>query len=295
MLYTLLSLVVLLAAQAAAPAPSKAAQSPPPTKASPHQPVTVGGAVYEIGATDILGIKVFGEDALSNNYTVDSDGSITFPLVGRVQVAGKTTRQIEEHLVKLLDGDYLKRPQISVEIAQFRSRSIFVLGEVKNPGRYTIQGPQTLLEVIAHAGSTTPTASNTIIVQRYKEGIATAVSTAALPGDPRAAEVLRVSLDDLREGKLNANIILQDSDTIIVPPAERFYVTGFVKQPGSFVLRSNMTVRQAIAEAGGITERGSNRRIKIVRKVGDKEVEVDADMSDLVKPNDTIRVPARLI
>jgi polysaccharide export outer membrane protein len=294
MLYTLLSLTILLAGQAAAPAPS-APQSPAPMKVSPHQPVTVGGAVYEIGATDILGIKVFGEDALSNNYTVDSDGSITFPLVGRVQVAGKTTRQIEEHLVKLLDGDYLKRPQISVEIAQFRSRSIFVLGEVKNPGRYTIQGPQTLLEVIAHAGSTTPTASNTIIVQRYKEGIATAVSTAALPGDPRAAEVLRVSLDDLREGKLNANIILQDSDTIIVPPADRFYVTGFVKQPGSFVLRSNMTVRQAIAEAGGITERGSNRRIKIVRKVGDKEVELDADMSDLVKPNDTIRVPARLI
>src|SRR5688500_14066382 len=294
MLYTLLALVVL-AGQAAAPAPSKGGQTPAPTKASPHQPVTVAGTVYQIGATDILGIKVFGEDALSNNYTVDSDGSITFPLVGRVQVAGKTTRQIEEQLVKLLDGDYLKRPQIAVEIAQFRSRSIFVLGEVKNPGRYTIQGPQTLLEVIAHAGSTTPTASNTIIVQRYKEGIATAVSTAALPGDPRAAEVLRVSLDDLREGKLNANIILQDSDTIIVPPADRFYVTGFVKQPGSFVLRSNMTVRQAIAEAGGITERGSNRRIKIVRKVGDKEVELDADMSDLVKPNDTIRVPARLI
>jgi polysaccharide export outer membrane protein len=290
MLYTLLTLVVVIAGQAAAPAP-KPAQAKP---VSP-QPVTVSGAVYKIGATDILGIKVFGEEALSNNYTVDSDGSITFPLIGRVQVSGKTTRQIEEHLVKLLDGDYLKRPQISVEIAQFRSRSIFVLGEVKNPGRYTIQGPQTLLEVIAHAGSTTATASNTIIVQRYKEGIASAVSTAALPDDTRTAEVLRVSLEDLREGKLNANIILQDSDTIIVPPADRFYVTGYVKQPGSFVLRPGMTVRQAIAEAGGLTERGSNRRIKISRKVGDKEVELDANWSTLVKPNDTIRVPQRLI
>ncbi len=122
----------------------------------------------------MLGIKVFGEDNLSNNYTVDSDGSITFPLLGRIQVAGKTTREIEEHITKLLDADFLRKPQVSVEIATYRSRSIFVLGEVRNPGRYTINGPQTLLEVIAHAGSTTATASDTIIVQRYKDGIASA-------------------------------------------------------------------------------------------------------------------------
>jgi polysaccharide export outer membrane protein len=278
--YTVFSLIVLIAAQAAAPSKPDAAQP--------------SSAVYQIGPTDALGIKVFGEEALSNTYTVDSDGSITFPLVGRVQVAGKTTREIEEHLTKLLDGDYLKRPQISVEIATFRSRSIFVLGEVRNPGRYTIQGPQTLLEVIAHAGSTTPAASDTIIVQRYKDGIASAV-TAAMPGDKSTTEVMRVSLEDLRQGRLNANILLQDSDTIIVPPADRVYVSGFVKQPGSFAIRPGMTVRQAIAEAGGITERGSTRGIKIIRKVNDKEVEIDAEMSDLVRPNDTIRVRQRLI
>jgi polysaccharide export outer membrane protein len=281
---TLLSLVLLIAAQAAAPA--KPAPGQPP---APAQPV-----IYQVGAADVLGIKVFGEDALSNNYTVDSDGSITFPLIGRVQVSGLTTRQVEERLTKMLAGDYIRRPQISVEIATFRSRSIFVLGEVRNPGRYTIQGPQTLLEVIAHAGSTTPAAGDTIIVQRYKDGIASAV-TAALPDDERTAEVMRVSLDDLRQGRLNANILLQDSDTIIVPPAERFYVQGFVKQPGSFVLRPGMTVRQAIAEAGGISERGSTRGIKIIRKVNGKEVELDAEMSDLVRPNDTIRIRQRLI
>ena len=281
MFNTLLSLVVLIAAQAAAPA------SPKP--AAPAQ-----SAIYQVGAADVLGVKVFGEDALSNNYTVDSDGSITFPLIGRVQVSGLTTRQIEERLTKMLAGDYIRNPQVSVEIATFRSRSIFVLGEVRNPGRYSIQGPQTLLEVIAHAGSTTPAAGDTIIVQRYKDGIANAI-TAALPDDDRTAEVMRVSLEDLRQGRLNANLLLQDSDTIIVPPADRFYVQGFVKQPGSYVLRPGMTVRQAIAEAGGVSERGSSRRIKIVRKVKDKEVELDAEMSDLVRPGDTIRVPQRLI
>ena len=281
--YTLLSLVVLITAQAAAPA----------TPQEPRPPASQA-AIYQVGAADVLGIKVFGEEALSNSYTVDSDGSITFPLIGRVVVSGKTTRQIEEHLFKLLNGDYLKRPQISVEIATFRSRSIFVLGEVRNPGRYQISGPQTLLEVIAHAGSTTPTAGDTIIIQRYKDGIASAV-TAALPDDERTAEVMRVSLEDLRQGRLHANILLQDSDTIIVPPADRFYVQGFVKQPGSFVLRPGMTVRQAISEAGGINERGSTRDIKIIRKIKDKEVELDAEMSDLVRPNDTIRVRQRRI
>jgi polysaccharide export outer membrane protein len=287
MLHLLLSIALTLSAQAAASGQAATPQEPGIQSAAP--------ATYLIGATDVLGIKVFGEEALSNNFTVDSDGSITYPLLGRVQVGGKTTREIEEHLTNLLKGDYLRNPQVSVEITTYRSRSIFVIGEVKSPGRYTINGPQTLLEVIAHAGSTTAAASDTIIVQRYKDGIAAAVGAPALPGDAQALEVFRVSLNDLREGRLMVNILLQDSDTIIVPPAERFYVTGFVRQPGSFVLRPGMTVRQAIAEAGGIAERGSSRGIKIIRKENGKEVEIDADMADLVKPNDTIRIRQRLI
>ena len=249
MLHALFSLVLIIATQAAAPAPQ-----------SPATPPGQSGVIYRVGASDVLAIKVFNEEPLNNNYTVDSDGSITFPLIGRVQVAGLTTREIEEHLTKRLDGDYLKRPQVSVEIANYRSRSIFVMGEVKSPGRYQINGPQTLLEVLAHAGSTTPTASDTIIVQRYKDGMAAAVAAPALPGDAQSVEVFRVSLTELREGRLSANILLQDSDTIIVPPAERFYVTGFVRTPGAFVLRPGLTIRQAIAEAGGITERGSIAR-----------------------------------
>jgi polysaccharide biosynthesis/export protein len=287
MLYTLFSLVLGLAGQASAGGQVANPAEPAIQSAAP--------ATYQIGASDVLGIKVFGEDALSNSYTVDGDGSITFPLLGRVQVGGRTTRDIEEHLTKLLAAGYIRKPQVSVEITTYRSRSIFVIGEVKSPGRYTINGPQTLLEVIAHAGSTTATASDTIIVQRYKDGIAAAVATPALPGDSQAVEVFRVSLTELRDGRLNANILLQDSDTIIVPPAERFYVDGFVRQPGSFVLRPGMNVRQAIAEAGGITERGSSRGIKLIRKENGKEVELDADWGDLVKPNDTIRVRQRRI
>jgi len=289
MLYTLFSLAVLITSQVAA-----SGQAQAPTAVKPPAPQFV--ATYKVGASDVLGIKVFGEEELSNKYTVDTDGSITFPLIGRFQVGGKTTREIEEGLTKALVPDWLKRGQVSVEIAQYRSRSIFVMGEVRNPGRYSIEGPMTLLEVIANAGSTTATASNTIIVQRYKDGLVAAVAAPAMPGDDRSAEVLRISLDDLREGRLSANLLLQDSDTIIVPPAERVYVSGYVKTPGAYVLRTGMTVGQAIAEAGGISERGSSRGIKIIRKdAKGREVEIDAKMSDSLRPNDRIQVRQRLI
>lgn len=248
---------------------------------------------YIIGSGDVLGIKVFDEPTLSGPYNVDSDGSITFPLVGRVEVQGKTVRDVEALLTKLLTGDYFRRPQVSVEISQYRSRSIFVLGEVRTPGKYSIEGQVTLLEVIAKAGSLTPTAGPVIIVQRYKDGLPTVLAP-ALPGDERAAEVMRVSMSDLQEGRITANLLLQDGDTLFIPSADKFYVTGFVRSPGAFVLVPNMTVRQAIAVAGGLTDRGSDRRMKIIRRVGDKEVEVSVKMSDIVKPNDTLRISQRL-
>lgn len=286
MFHTLL-LAVLLLAQTPVPA-----QRPAP--AAPQSPPQAS-ATYVIGATDVLKIKVFGEDRYSGDYNVDGDGSITFPLLGRIEVAGKTTRQIEEELTKALSAGWLNNPQLSVEIGAYRSRSIFVIGEVRQPGRYTIEGPMTLLEVIGQAGSLTAAASDTIIVQRFKDGIAASVTPPPVPGDPRVSEVLRVSHRELQEGRLTANILLQDSDVILVPAAEKFYVTGFVRTPGAFPLPPGMTVRQALAVAGGINERGSTRGIKIIRIVNGKEVEISAKMSDLLRANDTIKVRQRLI
>ena len=269
------------------------ATAPPAAAPLPPQSSTTA---YVIGPNDVLGIKVLGEADLSGTYAVDSDGTIRFPFLDRVPVGGKTVQEIEFALTRLLGDGFLNRPQVSVVITSYRSRSIYVLGEVRNPAKYNIEGQTTLLEVIAQAGSFTPNAAQTINLLRYKDGLAgVAAGTPVVPGDPRGAEILRISQEDLREGRLAANIILHDGDTIFVPTAEKFYVMGFVKQPGQFVLQPGMTVRQAISVAGGLTERGSDRRIKITRKVNGKDVEIDAEMSDLVRPNDTIRVPQRLI
>ncbi len=278
MVQLLLSLAVLIS-QTAAPA----------QRATP-------GAAYIVGPNDVLGVKVLGEPELSTQYTVDADGTITFPFLQRVPVAGKTVAEIEYALRKGLDPDWIKNAQVSVVVTSYRSRAIYVIGEVRNPAKYVIEGQTTLLEVIAQAGSFTPNAAQTITVTRYKEGLVGIVAgTPVAPGDPRGAEILRVNREELSEGKLQANIILQDGDTIFVPTAEKFYVMGMVKTPGQYVLQPGMTVRQAISMAGGLTERGSDRRIKIIRKVNNKDVEIDAKLSDPVRANDTVRVAQRLL
>jgi polysaccharide biosynthesis/export protein len=267
-------------------------QAAVPKPAPPAQP---DSNAYVVGATDVLTIRVFDEPSLGCECTVDTDGSITFPLVGRVEVGGKTLREAETILTTLLRKDYVRRAQVSVEVKSYRSRSIFVLGEVRTPGKYSIGDQVTLLEVIANAGSLTPTAGNTIIVQRQKDPKAP-VTGPALTTENTGVEIMRISYDDLREGRLRSNIVLQDGDTLFIPEAERFFVTGFVRTPGVYVLKQNMTVQQAIAQAGGLTDRGTFRRLKILRKDKDgREVEIDAKTTDIVLPNDTIKVSQRLI
>ena len=223
----LLSLLLSIFQAAAPVKPQTVAPAKPQTMAPAIQPVS---AAYIVGANDVLGVRVFGETDLSQQYSVDSDGTISFPFLGRVPVSGKTVQEIEFALTKLLADGYLSKPQVSVVITSYRSRSIYVLGEVRNPARYIIEGQTTLLEVIAQAGSFTPNAAQTINLLRYKDGMTgVAAGAPVLPGDPRGAEIMKISREELSEGRLQSNILLQDGDTIIVPTAEKFYVMGMVK------------------------------------------------------------------
>src|SRR5688572_33068293 len=173
MVHMFLSLAVLLAIQAVPPVPPAAPQ---------------GGTAYVVGPNDVLGIKVLGEADLTGTYAVDSDGTIRFPFLDRVPVGGRTVQEIELVLSKLLSEGFLNRPQVSVVMTSYRSRSIYVLGEVRNPAKYNIEGQRTLVEVIAHAGSFTPNAAQTINVLRYKDGLAgVAAGAPVVPGGPRGA------------------------------------------------------------------------------------------------------------
>src|SRR5437667_4023597 len=108
---------------------------------------------YVVGAQDVLGITVWNQPDLTAKYTVEVDGTFTFPFIGRVKVAGLTLRQIEVELKRQLAEGYYKNPQVSVAIDSYKSQRIFVVGEVRSPGAYPLGGNMTLMEALAQAGS----------------------------------------------------------------------------------------------------------------------------------------------
>jgi polysaccharide export outer membrane protein len=255
-------------------------------------PAVIAGqsADYVIGAQDILMITSFDQDNLSGKYPVDSDGTFTFPLIGRIKAGGLTLRQLENELKRLLKDGFFKNPQLSVGVELYRSQKIHVVGEIRNPGTYPLTGDMSLIEAIARAGSTLVSASGEALIVRAKTGAAPAVPQ--LPGTENV-DVTTVDLKELQSGALSHNMALRDGDTIFVPRAEAVYVFGQVKSPGSYAIQRNTTVLQALSLAGGINERGATGRIKIVRVENGKTIEVRVKLTDLVRAGDTIIVSER--
>lgn len=233
---------------------------------------------YVIGAQDVLSITVFEQADLGGKYAVELDGTFTFPLIGRIQAGGLTIRNFETELKRRLAEGFFKNPQVTVSIEQYRSQRVFVTGEVRSPGAYPVTGDMTLIEALAKAGSTTPAAADEVLVVRAADG----------------SDRLRINLQDLQSGAASAlNIPLRDGDTIYVPKAELVYVFGEVKSPGSYAIKSDTTVLQALSLAGGVTPNGAINRIKVTRLVEGEPQDVRVKVSDLVQPGDTITVPER--
>jgi polysaccharide biosynthesis/export protein len=245
---------------------------------------------YVVGPQDVLTITVFDQEDLSGKYPIDADGSFTFPLIGRVQAGGLTLRQLEAQLKKQLkDEAIFKDPQLAVAVESYNSQKIHIVGEVRNPATYPLTGDMSLIEAIARAGSTLPSASGEALIVRAKAG--TQSTGPVMPNDD--TEVTTVDLKSLQSGALSQNMALRDGDTIFVPRSESIYVFGQVKNPGAYTVQKNTTVLQALSLAGGVNERGATGRIKIVRIEKGKTIEVRVKLTDIVRPGDTIMVPER--
>ena len=245
---------------------------------------------YVIGAHDILTITSFDQETLSGKYPVDADGTFTFPLIGRVRAGGRTLRELENDLKRLLKDGFFNNPQLSVGVELYRSQKIHVVGEIRNPGTYPLTGDMSLIEALARAGSTLPSASGEALIVRAKPGKSPA--TPQMPGND-SVDVRTVDLKELQSGALSQNLPLRDGDTIFVPRAESVYVFGQVKSPGAYSIQRNTTVLQALSLAGGVTDRGATGRIKIVRIENGRTVEVRVKLTDVIRPGDTIMVPER--
>jgi len=227
--------------------------------------------VEKLGNGDAVRITVFQQPDLTTEARISDKGTINMPLIGETKISGLTSQEAGKHIAaKYQEGKYLKNPQVSVAIATVRSRQVSVLGLVARPGRYALDDTSAnLSDVVAAAGGLAAGASEQITVIR----------------DGKAQKV------DL----LAKNFKLQNGDTVNVDRAPVFYIYGEVARSGAYRLEPGMTVMQAIAAGGGITPRGSDRRLKMRRAGGDGKVtESDAQLQDSVKADDVIFVKEAL-
>jgi polysaccharide export outer membrane protein len=247
-------------------------------------------AEYVVGPQDRLAIVVVDEPSLTKTVTVGIDGTFDYPFIGQVKAAGLSVRAIQQDITSRLKEKYLRNPQVSIDVESYRSQVVYVWGQVKNPGAVMLMGNINLTEALAKAGSPTPDAGSYIEINRRPR----VAAGPEAPADTKPAAPERVSMTDLQSGRAQ-HIVLSDGDTIFVPKAEVFYVTGYVKNGGPFLYEPGMTVSRAVSMAGGISEKGSRSRIRITRMTGGKQVVIkDVKLDDPVLPGDSVEVLSRL-
>ena len=236
---------------------------------------------YLIGSQDLLKISVFEYPDLTTEVRVSEDGKITFPLLGEIDAKNLTTRQVEKGIAeKLAAAKIVREPQVSVFVQQYRGRKVTIIGEVAKPGQYEIVGPTTLLDTISLALGMNQNAGYLLTVFR-KERSADGRET---------TKKITVDVDSLLNGgDLSQNIELQNGDVIYVPKAV-FYIYGEVSRPGGYRLEKGITVKRAIALAGGLTPKGTERRIEVTRREGDREFTLASDVDTPVRLDDVVRV-----
>jgi polysaccharide export outer membrane protein len=247
---------------------------------------------YRIGPKDLLEISVFGVNELNTTVRVSEDGKITLPLLKEVEVEGLTKSELEKKLAGLLEGKYVQNPQVTIFIKEYQSKRVSVMGAIGNPGTYELLGRQSLLQIISQAGGLTRDAGKEIIVMRQ---LADGSSVSH-----------HIMIDDLiLRGDPQFNILLAPNDIINVPvdTVVAIYIFGQVKNPGALqVKKSNMpTLLQAVAQAGGFTDRAARGSVLIKRKdPTGKEQEIKVNAKDILKgkkkdvqleENDTVYVP----
>ena len=254
-------------------------------------------AEYKIGPKDLLEISVLGVTEINRVVVrVSEEGRITLPLLGEIGVGDLTKFEVERKLAALAGERIVLKPQVTVHILEYLSRRVSVVGAVENPGPFELLGRRTVLSVLSEAGGLTRDAGEEIIVIRQ------------LPGGENTS--IRISVDGLFvQGDPKLNIALEPGDVVNVPVDKTvaIYVFGQVRNPGALqVRRSSLpTLTQAIAQAGGFTDRANRKKVQVRRKdASGRELEITVNVRSILKgkrkdvplqANDTVHVPESLL
>lgn len=242
----------------------------PPGRAEPRE---------ALGAGDTVRVTVFQNPDLTTEARISEGGTIVFPLVGEVALNGRTPADAGTLIAaRLKQGDFLKNPQVNVSVVQLRSRQVSVLGQVARPGRYALDDTSSrLTDILALAGGIAPAGDDVVTVTRMQDG---------------KLEKLEIDVAGMyRSGDLSRDLELVNGDTVFVPRAPVFYIYGEVQRGGAYRLEPGMIVMNALSLGGGLTPRGTERGLKIRRRMPDGTLrELAAAPTDAVQPDDVIYV-----
>lgn len=267
------------------PSPSwKRAEIPAGSNPTPVGRVPPPAAMpgFTIGAGDTVQITVLGRPELSATGNVSGDGLVTAALVGTVPVLGLSPQQAAQRIARAYrDGQYLVEPQVTVTMTEYQSQQLSVLGEVKAPGRFPMRTRLSILDALALAGGINDTGAQRAYILRPEDSVVTRYE---------------VDLDALLQAGAGQQYFeLLAGDTVVVPKAELFYIYGEVKTPNAYRLKPGTTVIQALSLAGGLSDKGSDRRIDIKRRDTDGHLRTLAvTLNDAIEPDDVIYVRERL-
>lgn len=262
---------------------TQARNTPPGENKSENQAAKAGQAREILGASDSIRITVFQNPDLTTESRVSQGGSIVFPLIGEVELAGLTAAEAGARIAeKLKRGGFIVNPQVAVAILQVRSRQVSVLGQFARPGNYVLEDTRSrLTDILTLAGGISPTGAETVRVLTNRGG---------------KYEEHEISLTALfHGGNPSTNIQLENGDTIFVERAPVFYIYGEVQRAGAYRLEPNTIVMQALSLGGGLTNRASERGIGINRRMPNGELTmIEAKLTDPIQPDDIVYVRERM-
>lgn len=243
-----------------------------PAAIAQSMPAQAADEAYVLGPDDVIDVRIYGQFQEPFRVRIRSDGGITLPLIGNVAAAGQTPGRLAETIRKqYVDNRIFNNAIVNVEVVSYVSRSATVLGAVRTPGILPLVRPTRLTTLIAQAGGQN-TGSSIVVLRR--------------PG--MAEQRLVIS----QIAGTDADPIVQAGDVVIVPAEVRFFVYGQVRAPGAFTLEPGMTLRQALASAGGQNDAGTERSIRLYRN--GQEMSADK-LDELVQPGDVLYIRTRLL
>jgi polysaccharide biosynthesis/export protein len=235
-----------------------------------------------LGMGDMIRVNVFRNPELTTEAKISEKGTVLFPLIGEIPVAGLTPSQAGQRVSdRLRQGKYVVNPEVTVSLVQINSRQVSVLGSVQKPGRYPLDSTTgKLTDLLALAGGIAPGGSEqiTLVTTRNGQTVKQDIDLGAM----------------LRTGDLAKNVELKPGDTIYVSRAPQVYVYGEVQKGGAYPIAKDTTVMQALALGGGLTPRGTTRGVQIHRRNGDQVHQMTAKLTDIVQPDDVIYVKESL-